>query len=418
MRDSDVKIQEPWGHGLDEFRGQGLLLSESTGGMATAISVAAPPLGGMEQYRVLLCFRSRSDEDTYMRSRWLRDQLRIRVAVVLLTVLAITETLDVDLADFRREPVRIAVLLLCRVAPITMLWICAFILPTPRTALIWSPLSAACTLLVALAVFLQDLPSLNTNTDGSSNRDRSRQSWLPLAWIALHPLYLAFGLCATWYDVLWSGAVCMALLGGLILRFLLPSTATAVVLAVVVFLLAVSASYAQDAERREAFRVSISSRRQTESLLEGAIERVVSSEMHQKVIDGMKRSMIMVSEVTRGGTVSWVSPGCRQLLGLQPAELLHESTFRWVHPADLAKVQVSNCSRESSCDHWCAIAATRAGEQQPTPILFLAFLVGRYPALHGWPGGREFKCNVIARRSGIPWVLQTTAVSSETGGSH
>jgi PAS domain S-box-containing protein len=56
------------------------------------------------------------------------------------------------------------------------------------------------------------------------------------------------------------------------------------------------------------------------------------------------------------GSVLYISPNCRRLLGHEPAELLGQNLFRLIHPDDLANVHLAR--------------ADLLAEGSPVPVTF------------------------------------------------
>jgi PAS domain-containing protein len=315
--------------------------------MATAIALAAPanpPLNLRYIARGILRFFWLSrDEVSYRALLVSRDVWRIRVSVVTIAALTVILTLDHDRNEYAQSHVLLSVFFLCRAAPVLLLLLCSFLASRQWLARYWSPLGSALTLFIALSVFLLHyLRSHDSGYRSSGLAAAELVPWVPLSWIAMHPLVLACGLCAAWYDVLWSGGASVALLGGLVLTTgAKDALATAAAVSVASLIIALTFSYALDAERRESFRREAALSQETHDMAERFAERSIGQEMYQKLADGIKRSGIMVSEIDEGGIVSWVSPGCYSLLGVTPRDMIRLETFRWVHPSDVGFLRVS-----------------------------------------------------------------------------
>lgn len=302
------------------------------------VMTVLPVAGNLTQRRFFLWFTDAADEASYMTERWRANRRRARIAAFALAAFCFAMTVDYNRTDYGNNPVLFAPLFSCRIAPILVL--CVFPFHDGHwVARRWSGLSSFCVLLIALSIYLQP--------------GKESPSWLPYTAISLLPQVLAFGLSAVWYDVLWSSLVSIGIFGGLILPGAAGvGTGTAAVLAVTSLVVAVHASYSQDVELRDAFRREIASYRRLTSVL--SVNRVVEQQLSQRLYDILRRSNIVLTEVDRDGIVSWISPGCRSLLGVTAGDVLTKDTFRWVHPDDAGVL------RE-------AIAFCTAPDDQPSP---------------------------------------------------
>jgi hypothetical protein len=287
---------------------------------ATAAPVATAPTKSVPSdftmHPLWLSFASREDEAGFQRKRLGDGWLAVRSALVLLVALVFLTGTD----NFNRST-SMVILLAGRLLPLVALFVFSALGVAARP-LLWSWLAAA-----AVAVSVSCLHLIHhlcsTTTDDLALHMWSCDAivahgvpWLSTTLAATVPFLLTQGLLATWWSAVLSGLCCVATyLGFVVPHIRAAERGAAVAVPILIFALAVWATYFAERDLRRAHKGVVSSERKLSSAVGAGISKTVAREQSQRLSQVLKRAPLLMYEVSGDGLIQYASPSFSTVLG-------------------------------------------------------------------------------------------------------